>query len=393
MGIIRATMFMVGASIGAGFLSGAELVRFFSSEFFLPAVIISSVLFFFLSLLFLSYGRKYGGYEESIAQLFRRRGTPFAKAFLFVAAFVPVSGMLAGLDALLPEYAPLASAVGLVFVLLFLRRGVSGITILNTVLVPVLLIIVFAYTAGDYGSFYPLAPRPMAGIGGGILYAAMNVLLAAPVMMEAGAKMKNITLPALFSALIICVCAACILGSIYREGDNAINSALPFLYVMRGNSVFYVACALAILTSLVSALFPLLKAAERFSGKIKYAAKTVIILSAFALSRFGLHGIVQYFYPIVGITGLIFSAVCIFNEQFFKQYDEKIHTRGKQAENTRGAHNKVELKRLSAVNNQITESRARNNVFSHDRPDPSHADVDFKHRHKRRKGGGNNKFG
>ena len=138
---------MVGASIGAGFLSGAELVRFFSSEFFLPAVIISSVLFFFLSLLFLSYGRKYGGYEESIAQLFRRRGTPFAKAFLFVAAFVPVSGMLAGLDALLPEYAPLASAVGLVFVLLFLRRGVSGITILNTVLVPVLLIIVFAYTA------------------------------------------------------------------------------------------------------------------------------------------------------------------------------------------------------------------------------------------------------
>ena len=73
MGIIRATMFMVGASIGAGFLSGAELVRFFSSEFFLPAVIISSVLFFFLSLLFLSYGRKYGGYEESIAQLFRRR--------------------------------------------------------------------------------------------------------------------------------------------------------------------------------------------------------------------------------------------------------------------------------------------------------------------------------
>ena len=56
MGIVRAAFFIVGTSIGAGFISGAELVRFFRGEQFLLPVILSSVLFSLLVFVFLRLG-------------------------------------------------------------------------------------------------------------------------------------------------------------------------------------------------------------------------------------------------------------------------------------------------------------------------------------------------
>ena len=106
MRILRATFFIVGTSIGAGFISGTELVRFFrGKQFFLP-VVISSVIFAALVCLFLRVGNRHGGYRGAMRFLFKK-AAPTAEGTVCILSLVPAAGMLAGLDALLPNLIPL----------------------------------------------------------------------------------------------------------------------------------------------------------------------------------------------------------------------------------------------------------------------------------------------
>lgn len=383
MGIVRGTLFIVGTSIGAGFLSGAELVRFFRGErFFLP-VLVSCALFFAMCLLYLHLGKKYGGYRSAM-KILCGRGAPAVYGVVFLCAFIPSAGMLAGLDALLPSLSPLLSLAGIALAAGFLWKGMKGISALNLILVPALLIFVFVGGRGEVSYFYPVLPEGTGGFAGGTVYAGMNAFLAAPVLMDAGKEMKKILPTALFSSLIVAASAMCILGRIYREGAGAIGAEMPFLYVMRGRKIFFVAVACAILTSLVSALYPLVGLCDGFTGRKKYAAKGAVLLAAFALSRVGLSGIVRYFYPLLGCVGLVFSTFCVLNDQLFQKHHKKVHTRGKYAENTSCGHHEIEFKHLPAVNDKVSEPRARHNIFSHNRADPRHAHVDFEHGDERR---------
>ncbi len=373
MGVFGAAAFIVGTSLGAGFLSGAELVRFFGAERFLPSVILSSAVFFLLCTLFLCLGKKHGGYDGALSIFGRGKGA--VKLVLSALSFVPCAGMLAGLDAILPKLSPLSSLLGLLLVLLFLGKGMKGIGALNSVLVPVLLFFVF-YSAKD-GLVFSY-PALSGKIWLGIVYAGMNIFLGVPVLLDAGRNIKKPVLSAALAALAIAACAVCVLGVVYREGAGAIFAELPFLYAMRGSKIFHIASALAILTSLASAVYPLLRLCDGIkSVKKKNAARGGLLLAAFALSRLGLSGIVKFFYPAMGVLGITFSAVCIFYEYLFEKHDQKVHCRGKHAKNDGRAHDEVKLKHLTAVHDEIPKSGARNEVFAHDRADPRHAHRNF----------------
>ncbi len=392
MGIFRATFFIVGTSIGAGFISGAELVRFFRGEQFLFPVLLSSLVFMLLVFLFLRIGKRYGGYKGAVRFLFRK-AAPAIEVAVCLLSLIPAAGMLAGLDALLPDVSPLLSMAGIAVSALCIWRGTKGISLLNAVLVPALLLFVWACGWRNFSFRYPTENSVIFPYLGGIVYAGMNAFLALPVLMDAGKDMKNTFPPALLSALCVAVSAVCILGKIYGEGAGALACETPFLYVMRNAKIFFIAVALAILTSLVSALYPLLTVFDGLKKRpIKYAAKGGALLAAFLMSRMGLSGIVNYFYPILGGVGLIFSAVCILNEELFKKHHKKIHSRRKHAKDHRRAHDKIELKHLPAVHNKIAESRFGYNVFAHDRADPCHADVDFQHGDKRGERRGNDEL-
>lgn len=382
MGVLRGTFFIVGTTIGAGFLTGAELVRFFRAENFLFPVFFSSAIFFGMCLLFLSEGRKHGGYRGALSALFgKREGIAETVAALF--SFIPCAGMLAGLDAILPAFSPLLSLIGLAVGVTVLGKGTKGISLFNLILVPLLLLFIFVFGRGDKSFFYPSVGN--SGFAGGAVYAGMNAFLAAPVLMDAGKDMKKILPPAILSALFVAVSALWILGGIYREGAGAINAEMPYLYVMRGKKIFFVAVACAILTSFVSALYPPYRLCDRAKGHKKTAAKGFVLLAAFSLSRFGLTGIVNYFYPALGVAGLCLSAFCIFHDYLFEKYHEKIHSRRQHAQDRRRAHDEIELEDLPAVHDKVAESRFGDDVLSHNGTDPRHSHVDFQHGNKGRK--------
>ena len=379
MGILRAAFFIVGTSIGAGFISGAELVRFFRGEQFLLPVILSSALFMALVFLFLQIGKRYGGYRGAVRFLFKK-AAPFIEGAVCLISLVPAAGMLAGLDALLPKFSPLLSVLGMAISVFCVWKGTKGISLFNFLLVPLLLLFVWGFGWGNFSLQYPAQASVVTPYFGGILYAGLNALLAAPVLMDAGKDMKYTFPPALISAVLVALSAVCILGKVYGDGAGAIESEMPFLYVMRSAKIFSVAVALAILTSLVSALYPLLRVCDPLKKKpVKYAAKGGILLAAFLLSRLGLSGIVNYLYPVLGGIGLIFSAVCILNKELFEKHHKKVHSRRKNAKDQGRAHHKVELKHLPSVDDQVSQARPRDEILSHDGADPSHSDGDLQH--------------
>jgi uncharacterized membrane protein YkvI len=383
MEILNTTLFIVGTVIGAGFISGAELIRFFPCEAFLIPTLLSAALLCAMTVFFLYLGRVHGGYRGCVLALFGK-GAPVVFVLVTCSCFVTAAGMLAGLDALLPSLKPLLSILGLAGVCLFLMRGMKGISLLNALLVPVILLFVFFGGSGGKSLSYPVPPSgTFNGVLGGVVYAGLNAFLAAPVLMEAGKERKQILLPSLFATAIVCACAVLILGKVYREGAGAIHAEMPFLYVMRGKKIFYAACALAILTSLASSVYPILSACEKIKKRsAKNAAKGAVLVAAFALSRIGLGGIVDKLYPVLGMFGIALVLFGGFYEYLFQKRNQKIHQRRKQAEDASRAHNKVEFKHLPAVNDQIAQPRFGNDVFAHDRADPSHTDVHFQHRNK-----------
>ncbi len=353
---IKGACIIAGGAIGAGFISGAELVRFFHTPFFFFPVLLSAALFCLQCALFLKLGKKYGGYEETLRAVFGKCAGAVKIASLSLC-LIPCAGMLAGLDALFPAGKPLLSVLGLFFTSLVLTRGVKGVSAVNLVLVPVLLVFVFAFGGGNLSDFLPSCPNGFAGFGGGTVYAGMNAFLLAPVLLDLGKEVTRPYLSALAAALVIAAASFAILGSIYRAGENALRAEMPFLYVMRGRKAFSLMVALAIVTSLASSLYPLLKACDALKSRKKYAAKGIVLLAAFALSRFGLTGIVSVFYPAEGILGLLFSAFCVFHEEFLEKRHKKVHSRRKEAEEHRRAHHEVELEHLPAVHDQVSETR------------------------------------
>lgn len=236
MGVVRATLFLVGVSIGAGFISGAELVSFLACKHIVWAIALFAIAFFLLCFQLLSLGKKYNGYEGAFRALFGKK----SEAALWVMplfSLVPCAGMLSGLDALLPRLAPLPSLCGIAVVLIVLRFGMKGMSGLNLVLVPVLLAIIF--TGGRPLSY----DDPTLGFGGfgWLSYAGMNAFLALPTLLDAGREVKSPLFASLFSSVVTAIVAAVVLGQIVYEGANALRAELPLLYVMR-ESVFFLSC-------------------------------------------------------------------------------------------------------------------------------------------------------
>ena len=372
--MVRTALFLIGTTIGAGFLTGAELIRFFGGNGYLPALALACAVYCLACAFFLSLGKKYGGFAQAMRALFGR-GAHVAACLTLAVSFVPCAGMLAGLDALFPGLGPLPSVAGLAVVLLFLGRGMKGVGLLNCILVPGLLLFVAASAKGGVSLVVPSVPEA----SNGLLYAAMNTAFAAPALMDAGRDVRAPVRSAILAGGAIFVSGAFVLAGIFLAGADAVRSPMPYLYVMRGNRLFFVAAACAVLTSLASALFPLLRACGRFAGAKKNAAKGVVLLAAFVLSRLGLSGVIDLLYPAVGVFGAVFSALCIFDEYFFKQHDQRIHSRRQQAEEKGRAHHKIKFEHLPAVHDEVAESRTGNDIFSHDRTDPRHPHVDLQH--------------
>ena len=259
---------LFGAVVGAGFMTGAELVRVFPLRAAFAPAAVAAGLFAACFLLLFDAGRKCGGFEGAL----RCCGcaAPVFRALLHFASFITCAAMLAGLDGAVRtgfglRYAlPVAALCALPAMFFVARRGMRGVAALSAALVPVMAA-VFAARAGDIpAGFTPSSPQSaFTSLTGVCLYAAMNCFLAAPLACDAGREGAGRG-GCIAAAALIGFCIAAALGAVARAGTA--GEEMPFL-AAGGGGLTAVACICAVLTTLFSSFYPLARAAEQYSAE------------------------------------------------------------------------------------------------------------------------------
>ena len=377
---------LFGAVVGAGFMTGAELVRFFPLCAAFAHAAVAAGLFAACFLLLFDAGRKCGGFEGALRCC--GRAAPVFRALLHFASFITCAAMLAGLDGAVRtgfglRYAlPVAALCALPAMFFVARRGMRGVAALSAALVPVMAA-VFAARAGDIpAGFTPSSPQDaFASLTGVCLYAAMNCFLAAPLACDAGREGAGRG-GCIAAAALVGFCIAAALGAVARAGTA--GEEMPFL-AAGGGGLTAVACICAVLTTLFSSFYPLARAAEQYSaekeGKGRHkkrkeehaadaergtkesralpvreraaAVQAGLCAGAFLLSLCGFSGIVRAVYPLIGMAGAAFFLLLAARrlpsllssspaqQQLFRQRHQGVHARGQQAEDGRRRHHQV----------------------------------------------------
>lgn len=317
-GWLQASFIIIGSVVGAGFISGGELVFFFPTSNFLPYVYCGGILFFLYFALLLACGKRYGGFEGVLTALFKRYA-PAVRAVFMLCCFIICATMLAGIDSVfweafgISKKFPAMSISILIAVFFISRKGIGAIGKVNFILVPAILLFVMVFSFAERGTEYGFSIADGSrGLQYTVLYVCMNAFLAAPVACDLGKEAPS--LPVSFTAaFFIAFCAALILGVICKEGANALGADMPLLYVVtkRGatlGKVFSVVCLFGIVTTLFSSYYPLHTAAEKLKKRELFRA--CVCLGAILTARVGLKGIIGHVYPALGIFGLVFGVIC-----------------------------------------------------------------------------------
>lgn len=298
---------MVGTVIGAGFVSGRELLQFFGC-FRISTVYCTGLLFFFSFLLCVRLGKIYGGFEGALKGVFGRLSR-FVKAVILFGSFVSCAGMLSGLNSLLPHAKPFLSLAFLVFACFVSEKGVKGIGTVNMIVMPAVLLSVTALIFSS-GALSPSEP-PKAGFGSLLsmyLYISMNTFLSMPVLCDLGAELKDkpAALCCLVSSLIVALAVGLILSAVCSD-KSSFAYDLPLSYVLGGVKLFPLIAGGGMLTTLLSSFYPLYTLAGR---KLGIAGKWILFALTECAYFISFKSIVATVYPVLGVFGMGMAAVC-----------------------------------------------------------------------------------
>lgn len=302
---LRVLFTMVGGVVGAGFVSGRELLQFFGC-YRISAVYYAGLLFFLCFVLFVRLGKNFGGFEGVLKGVFGRI-SPFVKIVILFGSFVSSVGMLSASNALIPAAKPFISLAFLVFSCFVSEKGVGGIGTVNLIIMPALLVSVFSLVLSKGALSSPEPPAVgFSSLISVFLYVSMNTFLSMPVLCDLGAEMKtHSSFLCLLSAFIIAFSIGFILSAVCSD-KNSYACDLPLSYVLDGAKIFSLLAAGGMLTTLISSFYPLYSLSGRrwgVAGKISLAALTEVCSFA------GFKSIVATVYPALGIFGIAVTAV------------------------------------------------------------------------------------
>lgn len=320
----------VGTVIGAGFASGKEIVVFFgkSGNFFPLICILAVVLFFLTGLLFMTRAKRDSLFTLSdVTQKVFKKGHKIFDLFMIICQIVVFSAMIAGIDALFAEVLginqkiPLFSVFSLILCCIGISFGIKGLMNINLIIVPLMILFIFliVFLKPEINAEVLTKNLSESSLSFSLLsclsYIGMNMLLSINVLVAPvkTANKKNIYTGLISGSLFIGILMFVIGTALFSAPDNIINSEMPLLALTNGMpGIFRLLCLIVIwcgiFTTMISSMFQI---AEYTRTKVKKNLPNLVIVSilGFALSRFGFSSIVGFFFPIMGVAGVILIIV------------------------------------------------------------------------------------
>ena len=319
-------MALVGAIIGAGFVSGKEVVSFFGAFGYMaiPFLIVVFGLFFFCFYVFAKLGKslKPNSISGLTTAMFGKAGIFVDFAFI-LSTFITLSSMLAGCDSIGQImfgagynfcYISIATAM-IVTIIVF--SGLKYIYKITNVILPVMLVLIFVvsfvFLFGTQNQSLAQGGVNVASAGlNSVLYVCMNTFSNIFIISKTSQFMskKQIGTACAITASTLVVLISTILVTILHGGDAMLASDMPMLAVAKSvggvfGIIYAVVLWLAIFTTICVAAYSIVQWLNSYI-KNKFVCAVTTLTLAFIFSRFGFSTIVDIFYPLEGIFGAIF---------------------------------------------------------------------------------------
>ncbi|MCX7568663.1 hypothetical protein OS242_01595 [Tumebacillus sp. DT12] len=331
----------IGTVVGAGFASGQEIVTFFTmlGPWAYPGILLATFLFAWVGTQILTLGRKLNArsYRELTAYLFGPKFAAVIDTFMMIMLFFVTVAMLAGVGALFEEQLHLSFQLGVLFtmVLTFLTilRGMKGIMIANTIIVPVMLTVILTIFVQSYlqtdhlPTVVNTGVEPWRWVLSGISYAALNLGLAVSVLIPLGGEIKSTKALKLGGLL-----GAAGLGLMLLGAQYAMSTRMPMILeyeVPMGflsstfnplmQALFIVALWGEIYSTLIANVFGLgSQLAAQRSPMQAHLITILILTAAFFVAQVGFSNIVHYLYPVFGHLSFLLLLLLLWPRHLFR---------------------------------------------------------------------------
>ena len=314
---LKIAFVIIGAILGAGFVSGKEIYEFFYGQ---NIYLVSTILFIMFSSV-LYFSLRFDLKNE--CRLFG-----YTKPLFIIGNFIIASGMLSAVDSLFLLILPAShkfqpfSLITVIFSTFVMFGGKRWLKIVNTILVPamifVIVVLVFIPYSDTSGNGFGVNLYKLASYGG------LNLFLAMPVMVNLGEgeNRKVSLISAIFSAFVVSVLVYMIYSCVC---NLKIVSDLPVLQILKENKTAYLVYVFVlfagILTTLLGAHFAVFNYFDY--SKRGILLKVLLTVGMFAFSKIGFQKIISDVYPVMGIVNFAVILIYAFERFFFPKAQRK----------------------------------------------------------------------
>lgn len=342
---VRIGAAFIGTVIGAGFASGQEIMQFFTvyGPYGMISVIFTGVIFMSSAYLCFDCSSKLKAftYNEFVSKLCGKKLGFLYDIIITVFLFLGVSIMFSGSAAIFEENLGLSRISGIIVIcfltLLFVLKSIDGILSINSLIVPMVSILISVITIKilRHANPYYIANNNWGYLNKSafkafffmVFYCSYNLVMSLGVLSAFPQIINNkriFFMSALIGGLGLMTLAMCLNAVIISKLPEILKKSVPILYIARDfNPFFRLAITLCIwgeiFSTAVSNVFSL---GNRFSKNKKYnynAICTIIILLSIPLSFFEFRKLIGFFYPLFGALS-IFLILYIFAFNILGKY-------------------------------------------------------------------------
>lgn len=294
---LKITLTYIGTLIGAGFVSGREIVLYFGNTHFLSPLLAALFCGIF-AFIFLEMSRLS---QDNIPYFIFKDKGKILDIILKFSNIIIIIAMLAGAEFIIEKTINLKFGSLIVAFLAFIvaTSGSNGLKNSNMVLVPLIIaMILFLFfkniNLNTKGELNFLSP---------ILYASMNILSGGLIISKISAK--NTQNDNIFIAFLSFLILSILISAIYFMVKNS-NAEMPIFTIATYEGLKIIGgfiILIAIFTTLTSSIV--------LVGDYKTKRTLIIIIVCLLLSVLGFNFWVNTFYPFIGVLGALVTTLAI----------------------------------------------------------------------------------
>lgn len=323
----------IGSVIGAGFASGKEIYNFFIQygEKGLIGLVLAGALFIGGGVAFMGLARRHrvSSYYQLFYKLFGKRAGYVIDIVYIIFILGSISIMLAGSGYIFEQALGVNYNIGVLFtlaiVLITIGFGVKGVFLLNTLLIPFLIVIIIVTSLFHLncdsiqvvGSSFD--SRGMPWIISGIIYVAFNLFLALAILSSISAEVREGKVVKLggflgggFLTLILLLMGI----ALFRHVSDISYAEMPMLIMADKigpllHGTYMVGIWSAMVTTAVANAYGFINRVVPLFRLSFYNAAMLTIVVVLPLTRLGFANLVKYLYPVYGVVAFVVLVLMI----------------------------------------------------------------------------------